>query len=154
MTKSATSVLTAAKRLAQRSEWTLSNLELQKILYLANMYYIGRTGTALVNGDFEAWDYGPVHPALYSRARVFGADPVRNIFHDIPDLDKGPAADMLDEALEALGNLGPGKLVRATHREAGAWARNYVPGRRGNVIPFADILDEYKTVNNCDKPSE
>lgn len=24
----------------------------------------------------------------------------------------------------------------------------------GQEIPFADILDEYKTVNNCDKPSE
>lgn len=35
------SVLAAAKRLAQRSNWSLSNLELQNILYLAHMFYMG-----------------------------------------------------------------------------------------------------------------
>mgnify|MGYP006283548483 CR=1 FL=1 len=74
------SVLSAAKRLAARSGWTLSNLELQKILYLAHMVHLGRTdGAPLVHGLFEAWDYGPVHPDLYHRVKIFGSSPVKNI---------------------------------------------------------------------------
>ncbi|RWO77206.1 type II toxin-antitoxin system antitoxin SocA domain-containing protein [Mesorhizobium sp.] len=63
-------VLSAAKHLAKQSGWSLSNLELQKILYLAHMFYLGRTGEPLVSGHFEAWDYGPVHPDLYHRVKV------------------------------------------------------------------------------------
>ncbi len=144
-------VLSAAERLARRSEWSLSNLELQKILYLAHMFHLGRTGASLVAGDFEAWDYGPVHPTLYHRVKVFGSGPVKNIFHDIPEIPAGTARNILDEAHDALGNLGPGRLVNATHRKGGAWASNYVPGARGIVIPGEDILNEYRSLGNRDK---
>ena len=70
-------VLNAAAHLIERSNQSLSNLELQKLLYLAHMFYMGRyDGEPLVHGEFEAWDYGPVHPTLYQRARTFGSNPV------------------------------------------------------------------------------
>ena len=51
-------VLQAAKYMADRSGWNLSNLELQKILYIAHMFHLGRHSTALVRGEFQAWDLG------------------------------------------------------------------------------------------------
>ena len=141
------SVLSAAKYLAEKSGWQLSNLELQKLIYLAHMFHLGRTGEPLVSGKFEAWDYGPVHPALYHRAKVFGAEAVENIFHAQPDLPSGKERDILDEAFESLGRAGAGRLVRATHRPGGAWDRHYVPGALGVQIPNAEILAEYRALD-------
>ncbi|MEP7173721.1 MAG: type II toxin-antitoxin system antitoxin SocA domain-containing protein [Aestuariivirga sp.] len=143
-------VLSAAKHLAKRSGWTLSNLELQKILYLTHMFHLGRNnGEPLVHGLFEAWDYGPVHPDLYRRAKIFGSDPVENIFHGDADVPEGAERAILDEAYDSLGHAGPGKLVRATHSVGGAWHTNYVPGRRHCVIPNEDILAEYQTLKDA-----
>jgi len=48
------------------------------------MFRLGRTGSIpLVNGRFEAWDYGPVNPELYQRLKIYDAASVRNIFRVI-----------------------------------------------------------------------
>lgn len=142
-------VLSAAKWLAEHSGWTLSNLEIQKILYLAHMFYMGRhDGEPLVGGVFEAWDYGPVHPDLYHRAKIFGSDPVENVFHEQPNLTDGREQEILEEAYAQLGDLGPGRLVNATHRTGGAWDRNYSRGVRHSIIPNEDIIEEYQNLDN------
>ena len=142
------SVLSAAKHLAARSDWSLSNLELQKIIYLAHMFFLGRMGEPLVHGQFEAWDYGPVHPELYHKVKIFGADDVQNIFHAVGDLPRGPEREIIDEAFESLGNVGPGRLVHATHRKNGAWERSYMPGVRRCIIPNDEILREYQELDS------
>lgn len=140
----AVNVLVAAKRLAQRSGWTLTNLQMQKILYLAHMFYLGRTqGKPLISGEFEAWDYGPVHPTLYHRIKVYGSDPVGNVFHNVPDLPDGPEANIIDEAYSSLGSVSASRLVKATHRAGGAWETHYQKGERNCVMPNSDILKEY-----------
>ena len=136
-------VLQAAKYMASRSGWILSNLELQKILYIAHMFHLGRHGTALVGGEFQAWDLGPVHPVLYRAVRQFGADPVTQI--DFPgNIEEGTEKDLLSEAVDELSGKTGAQLVAITHWEDGAWAKNYKPGVRGQVIPTKDIIDEYR----------
>src|SRR5205814_7409199 len=132
------------KRLGERSGWSLSNLEMQKLLYLAHMFYLGHTGEPLVDGHFEAWDYGPVHPVLYHRAKIFGSAPVENIFNAVADLT-GPREEIeiLDKFVERLSHAVPGKLVAITHWDEGAWAKHYQPGGRHVVIPNEDIRQEY-----------
>ena len=65
----------AAKRACEASGWKLSNLQLQKILYLSQMVYAGKyNGARLIDDhDFDAWDYGPVLPAVYRRVSSFGS---------------------------------------------------------------------------------
>ena len=63
-----TSVLTVAKRLGEQSDWSLSNLAMQKLSYIAHMVHLASfDGEPLVFGNFEAWDLGPVHPQLYTQ---------------------------------------------------------------------------------------
>lgn len=138
------SVLAAAKRLGERSGWTLSNLKLQKLLYLAHMFHLGTARKPLVSGHFEAWDYGPVHPELYHKAKIFGSAPVENIFHSVPDMEDGSERRLLDQTLDQLASATPAKLVAVTHWADGAWARHYQPGGRGIVIPDRDIRREYE----------
>ena len=143
------SILSAARRLGESSGWTLSNLELQKLAYLAHMFYMGRhSGEPLVHGHFEAWDYGPVHPDLYHRAKMFGSDYVQSfIFNGVSDA-AGREKEILDEAYRDLGHVKAGRLVSATHRCGGAWEINYRPGAKGVIIPNADILAEYATLGS------
>lgn len=137
------SVHAAAKRLCVRSGWSLSNLELQKLLYLSHMLHLGRHDEPLISEHFEAWNYGPVAPSLYHRVKIFGSSPVGNVFHSVEDLADGTEVDVLDEAVDQLGHARPGKLVAITHWDQGAWAKHYRPGVRGVVIPNQDIRQEF-----------
>ena len=99
----------------------------------------------MVSGTFEAWDYGPVHPVLYHEAKIFGADPVKDIFRSVREIEQGdPEAQLLNEVVDELSN-DTARLVAITHWERGAWARNYRPGTRGLIIPNEHILEEYRT---------
>lgn len=137
-------VYVAAKRMCEHSGWSLSNLELQKLLYIAHMFHMGETGEPLISGHFEAWDYGPVNPALYHRAKIFGSSPVGNVFRGVSDIKEGPERETLDSAVDQLGHAAPGKLVAITHWEDGAWAKHYTPGMKNIVIPNEDILKEFQ----------
>jgi len=135
--------LTAARRVCERGNWQVSNLALQKLLYLAHMVHMGRTGERLINGSFEAWDYGPVEPSVYHKVKVFGDRPIQNIFYSAPAVVSSNEIGTIDEACSHLLSKSPGELVAMTHWDRGAWAKNYRPGVLGIVIPDKDIIDEY-----------
>lgn len=138
------SAIASARRMCERSEWTLTNLQLQKMLYLAQMMHLGIKGDRLMNGNFEAWDYGPVLPMVYGQVKMYGRGPIRGGFFGSGSVSDPERAKMLDDAYDQLSPMTAGKLVSITHWEKGAWARNYVPGVKGIVIPDADILNEYR----------
>ena len=145
-------VLSATKYIAECSGWSMSHLRIQKIIYLTHMFHLGReNGTPLIDGFFEAWDYGPVHPTLYHEAKIFGADAVRNIFRSQPVLGKCREKEYLDVLYSKLKDFSGGQLVTITHHEEGAWSKNYIPGARGVIIPNEDIVAEY---NARWKPSQ
>lgn len=140
----AISVLSAAKHMGGFSRWTLTHLELQKLLYLSHMMYLGTYKKPLVKGSFEAWAYGPVHPVLYHKAKIFGSDPVEDIiFYDCPDIEIGKKTKIMDRMVDKLGQSGA-RLIAITHWQKGAWAKNYRPDTRHCIIPNSDILEEYR----------
>ena len=133
------------KYICEKGGWKVSNLQLQKILYMAQMYHMGRNdGARLVDTDFEAWDYGPVSPSLYRKARMFGASPVQDVFYEARKFkENDPRKEDLTQVCDELLPLRPGALVDITHWPHGAWANNYVPGIRGVLIPDNEIAAEY-----------
>lgn len=139
------SVFSAARYLCEKSGWTLSNLQLQKLVYLAHMVHLGSVDRekGLIRERFEAWDYGPVSPALYSEARAFGSGSVKNIFHGHKVPEDAEALATLDAIYDDVGNLSAGRLVEITHRKNGAWDKAYIPGARGVTISNESIRDEY-----------
>ncbi len=107
------------------------------------MVHLGRTGNPLVNGNFEAWDYGPVHPLVYQKVKAFGAKPIPNIFGRHGEIPPEYQAT-LNEACDVLLKKSPGELVQNTHWRHGAWAESYAPGVRNIVIPQDAIVREYE----------
>lgn len=140
----------AARYICEQSGWTVSNLRLQKLMYLAQMIYMGRTnGDRLFSGEFQAWDYGPVEPSLYHKAKAFGAAPVRDVFFDAKTFnEESPRKKVLDDVCDRFLKYSAGDLVEITHADSGAWAKYYIPRARSIVIPDEAILGEYLDRNS------
>lgn len=138
------SALTAARHMCERSDWTLSNLKLQKMLYLAQMLYMGEHHERLMDGTFEAWDYGPVLPTVYNEVKTYGSGPIRSILFGRGAIGDEKRRATLDDAYDQLASKTAGQLVNITHWDQGAWAKNYVQGGRRITIPDADIEAEYQ----------
>ncbi len=139
------SVFAAAKYIGILSDWSKTNLELQKIIYIAHMLHLGKYKSPLVQGRFQAWNLGPVHPVLYHKAKIFGDNPVENIFRGVPDLDdRQPETRTLNSTFNLVSEFSGSRLVAITHWEHGAWASNYKPSTFGVEIPNDDIINEYE----------
>ncbi|MFP4097405.1 MAG: Panacea domain-containing protein [Alphaproteobacteria bacterium] len=146
MTISATA---AAKKICELGDWQVTNLQLQKILYLAHMVFLGNNnGKPLIGSSFEAWDYGPVVPELYHDAKKYGSKPIRMGFHSLQNISGTPEEAEIERACSSLLAKSASRLVDFTHRPGGAWDKNYVPGARGVIIPNQDILDEYRKLSS------
>ena len=133
------------KIICECGSWGVTNLQLQKILYMAQMFYMGQNdGARLVDAEFEAWDYGPVEPELYRKVRMFGKKPVSDVFYKArPFKEEDARFAFIKQVSNDLLPLRPGQLVDITHWSEGAWAKNYVPGIKGIKIPDEDIIAEY-----------
>ncbi len=138
-----------AKYICEKSGWSISNLQLQKLMYLAQMIYMGRKdGKPLFEGNFEAWDYGPVEPNLYHKAKVFGSGPVQDVFRNALNFDEeDKRRDVMDDVTSRFLKYSAGDLVEITHWDGGAWAKHYIPNARNVAIPDEDILVEYRDRN-------
>jgi len=138
--------LTAAKKVCEARGWSVTNLEINKILYLAHMMLLGRSGgaTPLVSEHFQAWDYGPVLPTVYHRAKAFGNEPVQDVFRAFPSIQGSVEANVIEEAVEATSRMKPGALIATTHWNNGAWSKYELPGVRNTIIANEAILGEYR----------
>lgn len=135
----------AAKTIWDLCDGRVSNLSMQKLLYLSHMMELGSGHGPLASRPFEAWDYGPVEPDLYHKLKAYGGSKVPDIFYDQPYTSDDPEYASIAEVVRQVGNATPRKLVAITHWEGGAWSRHYSAGRRGIQIPDSDILAEYQS---------
>ena len=140
--ESLSEVFEAAKTFGGICKWSVSNLKMQKILYLSHMVCLGRYQTPLVGTPFEAWDFGPVQPSLYHKLKRFGAGNVRDVFYGEEMLTEGRGYEVLQD-MYPLCSFSPGELVGLTHRDGGAWSKVYKPGAKGIVIDNSLVSEEY-----------
>jgi uncharacterized phage-associated protein len=109
----------------------ITNLALQKLLYFAHGHFLIRTGRPLVTGAFEAWTYGPVHPAVYQafkgevdrpiQTRAVSRNVISGATSPLPNPDDGEVRRHLRDVLRAYGHLSPGRLVDISHAPRGPW---------------------------------
>lgn len=132
-----------AKAICKNSNWKITNLELQKILYISQMFSIGQRNKALFGSDVEAWDYGPVVPSVYHELKFFGNTPIPSFA--FPDKDCVSQEDLafVADISELLKGLKGWELVAITHRNGGAWQQIYRPGIKHLVISKKAMQKEY-----------
>jgi uncharacterized phage-associated protein len=117
-------------------------LKLQKLLYYTQAVCLVRYGKPAFEDTIEAWDYGPVIPAVYNRFRSTKA--AVKISPRIPinlDPDVMLSADIV---IDYYGKMDGPALIRETHSEA-PW-RNAYREDKNNPISNEEIKTYYKTI--------
>ena len=77
------SVANAIIQKARANGENLTPLKLQKLLYYVCGYYAAAYEQPLIDHTFEAWDYGPVVPALYREFKGYGNRSITGLATDI-----------------------------------------------------------------------
>lgn len=143
---------------ADRSGIKVTNLALQKLLYFAHAIFLIEAKRPLVSGYFEAWQYGPVHPAVYSAFKVAGSSPIgfRATRQDALTGERMPLELPEDLTLRRhlvrmmsyYGQLSPGRLVDISHAKGAPWDYIADKGRTsvalGLRIPDDVIVSRFK----------
>lgn len=116
---------------AAREGQPITHIALQKLLYFSHGLFLLRHRKPLVSGYFEAWTYGPVHPAVYASFKASGSDAIRQRAQrkdlrtgemtELPALQDPAAMRVINQTLNAYGELTAGQLVRLSHARDGPW---------------------------------
>lgn len=105
--------------------------KLNRLIYLAQVEVIATTGEPLFEDRIEAWECGPVVPAV---TRAFGEYGDATIAKPLEHVEVEPkAARLIDSVAERFGSLSAFDLVTLVRRPGGAWARAYASGREAEI---------------------
>jgi uncharacterized phage-associated protein len=107
---------------------SLTNMQLQKLVYIAHGYSLALVDTKLVVQPIQAWRYGPVIPKLYHSLQQYGSGLVTEPIAT-------PSHERLSETFRALisvvesayGRFSGPQLSTMTHREGTPWRQVYDP---------------------------
>lgn len=125
---------------------TVSNLKLQKLVYYAQGFHLALKGTPLFPEQLQAWNHGPVSPALYQTYKTFGAGAL-----PVPgDFDSAcltpEETEVLDDVYQVYGQFSAWKLRDLTHDEA-PWINAYREDAN-TVITHEAMLEFFLTQVN------
>lgn len=117
----------------------VTNLKLQKMLYLAQAYFLAKFGKPLFSDKIEAWEFGPVVPSVYHKLKKHSSNPI------ILEEDKTKIAEedkeILQKIWDAFGGYSASKLVDITHAHS-PWKDAY---KSVNKEISNKVISEYYT---------
>lgn len=133
-----------AKYIVQISEkegHPISNLQLQKILYYVQGYFLKQFNTCAFNEKIYNWPYGPVVQDAYFEYNIYGGQKIDYIpdYEEPVSFDSRDHKKCIEQVVKACLCISPGKLVEQTHQED-PW-KNTV--RRSEIEP-QDIETYFK----------
>jgi uncharacterized phage-associated protein len=138
-------------RQANEKSTTLTNMELQKLVYIAHGYSLALLDRPLVKQHVEAWRYGPVIPDLYHALRQYGSGNVRSLINLIPEEALSETdTKLVESVLSAYGQFSGPQLSTMTHREGTPWREVYEPDAsfHSDIIPDRLIKAHYLELLN------
>lgn len=141
-------VFKVAKVFCERREWRATNLEIQKLLYIAQVFSLGLRDKSLFNNDIEAWKYGPVIPDVYHRFKFCASDPIPPVMFDGLAEHSCSEEDtqFVESIAEATKSLRDWQLVGLTHRNGTAWDKVFHSNGSGAQITKQDMQEEFRNV--------
>ncbi len=137
------SVYTAARYLCEKSGNSLTDLELYRLLYVAQMTHLGLYDSPIFEACFEAWEFGPVQPDLYKQINTNGESTLKKVLKSAKKIADCSEQEILDQTYEQARQLDGDWLVAVTHWSEGAWARAFDEENPHAVISQQHMRQEY-----------
>ncbi len=103
----------------------LTQLQLQKLVYMAHGWTLAYSGLPLTASESEAWDRGPVYPELRNKVNHVGSKPIVGVVHEN---DGNPFAVLASE------NRGP--IIAGNFQQIEMQIIDLVWGRYGHLHGF------------------
>ena len=154
MPYSAATIANKFLSLADHDGKLLTNMQLQKLVYIAHGYYLAIIGKPLLYDEVKAWQWGPVIIDLYESLRKYGAG---NVTERIPvqDVELDPMAErIIEKVWKAYGKFSGFRLSAITHKEGSPWDRTWRDWQYG-AIPDELIAEYYRRLlNERRKPNQ
>jgi uncharacterized phage-associated protein len=138
-------------RLAAKDGRALTQMQLQKLVYIAHGWNLAINSAPLTLDDPQAWEYGPVYRELHQALRHYGRSGVTReiknedftpgIFDDEPSKSAVASLSENERALiqrvyNDYGRFHAFQLSALTHRDGTPWTAVYANGAgRSHVIP-------------------
>jgi uncharacterized phage-associated protein len=122
---SAIDVANAFFELAKKDGVPLTNMQLQKLVYIAHGWSLALYDTGLFEEEVQAWEWGPVIPKLYNKLKKYGAGFVTE---PIPNAESSYDGGLSELALikrvwAAYGKFSGPKLSAITHIDGTPWSQ-------------------------------
>lgn len=133
-------ILAVSKKICKLSDYTTTNLRLQKQLYIAQVLSLGIRNNPLFPEEMHAWKYGPVSPIVYNRLKMFGSYYISAVaFNDINETLTKDENEFITAVVNSTRKLEDWQLVGLTHREGTAWSNTF----HGQPISIEAMKQEY-----------
>lgn len=146
-------------RRARRDGMALTNMQLQKLPYIAHGWSLALFGRPLITNEAaQAWKYGPVYPSLYDSLSLYGSGAVTDVIHEndriIGAQERGEpvTADLtwrdvafLNAIWEKYRGLTAWQLSDLTHQDGTPWS---LARRRGDrsALRNNEIEEHYRAL--------
>lgn len=123
MNHDAKAVANAFITLARQERTRLTNMQLQKLVYIAHGYSLAVLDEPLFRDKVFAWPYGPVVPALYDELKEYGAGEVKKpLFTETPPIQKeSPGWKVIRGVWNSYGKFSGPELSAMTHKPNTPW---------------------------------
>lgn len=142
---SACAVANEFLRIARLEQKTLTNMQVQKLVFLANGYCLALTGSPLYYHNTHAWQWGPVIPQLYKALQKYGNNAVTDDL-SAPDAiapEDTEAFGIIRGVWRGYGNRSGFELSSLTHQQGSPWWQTWEKDQFG-IIPAETIAAYYK----------
>lgn len=123
---------------------TITNLRLNKLLFFAQAWCLSRYSKPLFSDDIEAWDFGPVIPAIYQKYKSNGKNNIDITSQNYTsNVFSGDELQVLIDVYNYYGRFSTTELVDISHQEGGPWDMAYKQ-KKGSVISKDELRSYYK----------
>ncbi|MBQ6605586.1 SocA family protein [Candidatus Saccharibacteria bacterium] len=105
----------------------ITNLKLQKIVFLAQAASLALNKKPLFDDQIQAWQYGPVIPAIYDKYKNHKNNTIPKPRGKIREIDED-TKKLLETVWEFFGGYSASQLVKITHSHQ-PWIEAYNDGQ-------------------------
>ncbi len=124
-------------------DYGISNLKLQKILYLIQTYFLIHTKKPCFPEEMEAWDFGPVIPEVYRKYKQFGSADIQINCLSLEETQKifgKEDRERIDAVIDNFADFSATDLTTLTQNQM-PWIEAF--NRKEKVIRCEDILEYF-----------